>query len=237
MAPVAALAVLETRSEAFKRLESPTAIRAGRFLLAYDPAGRTLDVISGDDQAPADYHFSAPDLPASDDPPLEMKLWLARRNEPAAFWRALPEFLRAPSEMSRFDRLLFALALHRLPADRIRPAHAPLAPAAGPEPSPILAEVLNASDRKGLASEAAKVLRSKGIDVVASSNAKPSARTVVYDRTGRFETAAKVARLLGCGAEPVTQINLNKVVDVTIVLSEDCDPKNARRLSWNWWKS
>ena len=48
-------------------------------------------------------------------------------------------------------------------------------------------------------------------------------RTVVYDRTGRFENAAAVARMLDCpAARALTQVDLKRLVDVSVVLAEDC---------------
>jgi hypothetical protein len=48
-------------------------------------------------------------------------------------------------------------------------------------------------------------------------------RTVVYDRTGRFENAAAAARMLGCPtARPLTQVDIKRLVDVSVVLAEDC---------------
>jgi len=63
-----------------------------------------------------------------------------------------------------------------------------------------------------------------GADVMSVGNAGgPLNRTLVYDRTGGFENAAAVRRMLGCAqAQALTQVDLKRLVDVTVVLAEDC---------------
>ena len=101
----------------------------------------------------------------------------------------------------------------------------------------VTAEVLNATGQKGVASQATKVLRLNGVDVVFTGNESARSQTAVYDRSGRFEAAEKVAALLGCPESAAqTQINLKKLVDVTVVLSGDCEISGERRKAWNWLK-
>lgn len=235
LAPALAAAWLESRSPACARLRAqlPLTATAGDFFLSYDPAASTLDVSYGGPARPADHALPAPALPEGEDPPLELKLWLTENNRPLKFWGKLAALLRADLPVPLFDRLALALELHRLRPDDVRPAYGPSAPPGGEPPAEPVAEILNASSRKGLASEAGKVLRSRQVDVVSFGNAPPRRRTVVYDRTGRFETAARVARMLGCGAQPVTRVDPSRLVDVTVILSEDCELSPSRGLKWN----
>ncbi|MEK7836735.1 MAG: LytR C-terminal domain-containing protein, partial [candidate division NC10 bacterium] len=85
-------------------------------------------------------------------------------------------------------------------------------------------EVLNATQKIGIATQAKKVLRWKGADVVATGNAEaPQERTLIYDRLGRIENAEAVRRMLDCpSAETLTAVDSGRAVDVTVVLAEDC---------------
>ena len=48
-------------------------------------------------------------------------------------------------------------------------------------------------------------------------------RTLVIDRIGRFENAETVRRMLGCpAARALTRIDAKCLVDVTVILAEDC---------------
>lgn len=136
------------------------------------------------------------------------------------------------------DRFLFALEMRRVPLERLEPAFMPddaSAPAflarvlAPPPPGEDdgranVVEVLNGTDRQGLAAGAAKVLRSNGVDVISLGAAsRPRARTVVYDRTGVFARAARVRKALGCPAAiAVTRIDALRGVDASVELGVDC---------------
>ena len=99
-----------------------------------------------------------------------------------------------------------------------------IAAAAPDEGRPIVAEVLNGTDVQGLATQAAKILRSKGVDVMEIKQAsRPRSRTVVYDRTGDFDRAARVRAALGCPtAIAATRIDALRGVDASVELGEDC---------------
>lgn len=141
------------------------------------------------------------------------------------------------TNLGRVDRLLAALELAHARGDRLRPAWLPedahdrraalgrlLAGTPAPAPAQLAIEVLNASGKRGIALGATKVLRLGGADVVSSGNApRPQDRTVVYDRAGRFENALAVRRMLGCrSAAPVSQVSAKRLVDVSVVLADDC---------------
>ncbi|MBI4376931.1 MAG: LytR C-terminal domain-containing protein [Elusimicrobia bacterium] len=172
-------------------------------------------------------------------PPLSTRHWLERQMDPLLFWREL--FLAAlgqgglRSNLKGRDLIWLALQWHRLDPKDIRAAWLPL-PEDQPAffyarlssepsaPETISAEIFNASDRKGIASAATKILRSKGVDVVQFGNLPENVeRTVVYDRTGDFEKARAVIDRLGCrSAEAVTQIDRKRLIDVTVILAGDC---------------
>jgi len=175
-------------------------------------------------------------LPASSgEPPLDAVDWLARRaREPRSWPRTL-----SPSDFAAwtwFDRLALALELQRLRPEDLRPAWLPpdaqagalldrliLGAEDGPQPERITVEVLNSSAQPGIASRAKNILRLQGADVMSVGNVARQQRTVVYDRAGRFENAAAVARMLGCpAARALTQVDIKRLVDVSVVLAEDC---------------
>ena len=157
--------------------------------------------------------------------------------------RALLALLRrAVSGLARGDKpaadaLLLTLELRSTPLENLEPALLPddasapayLARAFAPRPAPeadakaIVAEVLNATSSPGLAAQATKVLRSKGIDAMVLGQARPRSRTVIYDRTGDFERAARVRAALGCPtAVAVTRIDALRGVDASVELGDDC---------------
>lgn len=175
------------------------------------------------------FYESDPPKPGERPLPLQGKSWFLER-----------KLVRRPEGLSRFDALLLALELRRLPAGAIQAAF--LAPetgaaalletalspvrrhAPGPEERALAVEVLNATQKIGIATQAKKVLRWKGADVVATGNADaPQERTFIYDRLGRIENAEAVRRMLGCpSAETLTSVDGGRAVDVTVVLAEDC---------------
>jgi hypothetical protein len=175
-------------------------------------------------------------LPAeSEEPPLDAADWTARSARKPRTWLQ-PLLPPGAAAWSLFDRLLLALEFQRLgPAD-LRPAWLPPDDQAGglinhlilgsggpPVQDRITVEVLNASAEPGIASRAKNILRLKGADVMSVGNVATQGRTIVYDRTGRFEAAAAVARMLGCpAARPLTQVDLKRLVDVSVVLAGDC---------------
>ena len=191
------------------------------------------------------------DCPGScSEPPLDARDWLlvrmGARTWPHLLRTARPGG-RAASPWPRVDRLLLAWELSRLKPASLRPAWLPaqerlgallgrcLRPAAGEEGGGhVTVEVLNASAKTGIASRAKNILRLEGADVMSVGNADGApARTVVFDRVGRFENAAAVARMLGCpAAVAATQVDLKRLVDVTVVLTDDCPlPQGGR--TWN----
>ena len=93
----------------------------------------------------------------------------------------------------------------------------------------VTVEILNGTTVSGLARTAAPLLQSFGYRVVRIGNADhhEHATTLVLDRRGRPELAARVAELMKCsgaGSEPDTAVDPE--VDVTIVLGGDF---NGRR--------
>jgi hypothetical protein len=170
----------------------------------------------------------------SAEPPLDAADWLESRVRSPRSWPRTFYPSSGPA-WSWFDRLALALELQRLgPAD-LRPAWLPpdiqaagllnrlILGAADPPPERVTVEVLNASTQPGIASRAKNILRLRGADVMSVGNVGGHERTVVYDRTGRFENAAAVRRMLGCpAARAVTQVDLKRLVDVSVVLAEDC---------------
>ena len=177
------------------------------------------------------------------EPPLAAKAWVLEQTQGLGFWKNLARRLTAPrpaSSLSRFDELSLALNWHRLSPDQVRAAwlcesgelaslFARLS-SARPAPGPartLTAEVLNASGRKGIASQATKVLRLHGVDVISYGNVakapEAAAETLIYDRTGRIENAAAVRDMLRCSAaQALTEIDSKRLVDVTVVLAADC---------------
>lgn len=164
----------------------------------------------------------------------------ARGRSPRALWsltRAAASGL-ARGDAAAADALLLTLELRRTPLEGLEPALLPddaaapgfLARAFGARPEPrgeekaVVIEVLNGTDVTGLATQAAKVLRSKGMDAMAPGGAaRPRSRTVVYDRTGDFERAARVRAALGCPAAiAATRIDALRGVDVSVELGDDC---------------
>jgi hypothetical protein len=89
--------------------------------------------------------------------------------------------------------------------------------AKAPEGTRIKVEVLNATKTKGLARRATLFLRDRGFDVVGSgTNAEQRATTVVYDRSGHPDWAARVGRAMS--APVVTQRDSSRYLDVTVIL-------------------
>lgn len=180
-----------------------------------------------------------PPTEPEDEPSVETAHELKARSRRPRTWLALARRaargLRG-GDRAALDPLLFALELRRTSAGRLAPARLPegdLAPAflgrlLGADEGPndgraTIVEVLNGAGTPGLASRAAKVLRSEGVDVLTTGSEAFRARTLVYDRVGDFARAEKARAALGCpAARSVTRLDPSRAVDVSIVLGEDC---------------
>ncbi|MBI2386076.1 MAG: LytR C-terminal domain-containing protein [Elusimicrobia bacterium] len=164
----------------------------------------------------------------------------ARGRSPRALWplarRALDGLLKG--DKAAADALLLTLELRRVPLERLQPASLP-DDAAAPgflarafasrleprdEEKTVVVEVLNGTDVPGLAAQAAKVLRLSEMDaMVMGQTPRPRSRTVVYDRIGDFERAARVRAALGCPtAIAATRIDPLRGVDASVELGGDC---------------
>lgn len=229
---VAASAVLERRSPLAQAVGAGEAWSAGLSLtgtsetspqrsysVVYDPRQRLLHLI-----------YIPKAFPAAGLPVFRAKIAETTDEEPAQLAKDWLLSLRRPPEgswqgLSRFDQLLVFLELSRLDAASIRPAWlSEDAPAPARESRSITAEILNGSGKTGLASQAKKILRLRGVDVVATGNLDArQSRTIVYDRTGRYEDAEAVRRMLGCSsAAAVTRIDPKRLVDASVMLADDC---------------
>lgn len=155
---------------------------------------------------------------------------------------ALARALRAAAagllrgDRAALDPALFLLELGRVGSGALEPARLPdeaqapglLARLFAAEAPPgdgrgITAEVLNGAAESGLASRAAKMLRWKGVDVLAIGAGRPRARTLVYDRVGDFRRAAAVRAALACpSARAATRVDSARAVDVSVELGADC---------------
>ncbi|MBI5240904.1 MAG: LytR C-terminal domain-containing protein [Elusimicrobia bacterium] len=242
LAGALALAWLQSRSSLAKSLAEGLPIpgqltlHAGPyrsdFLAVYQPRSRTLDVVypaPKRDQDPAWILSGEFDAPPGE-PPIDAADWFLRHARRPGTW------LGGSRTLPWLDRLLLFLEFERLGPDSLRPAWLPPdVQAAGlldrlimgadvlPAPDRITVEVLNSTAQSGVASRAKNILRLGGADVMSVGNAAGAGRTVVYDRTGRFESAAAVRRMLGCpAARAATQVDLRRLVDVSVVLAGDC---------------
>ncbi|MBI3551327.1 MAG: LytR C-terminal domain-containing protein [Elusimicrobia bacterium] len=182
------------------------------------------------------------------EPPLDAEDWLLERTQGLGLWRFLARRLLAGSPPT-LDELFLLLDLHRMDPGRLRAAWLPdgaddrralfgriFSAEARAEVGAATVEILNAAGRAGVASSAKDVLRLQGVDVVNVGNwsGAPRGRTVVYDRTGRVQDAEAVRDRLGCRQTPVvTRISPKKLVDVTVVLAEDCASPELRGTKWN----
>jgi hypothetical protein len=94
----------------------------------------------------------------------------------------------------------------------------------------IVVEVLNGSDRTGLARLGARRLRRMGFDVVYFGNADPPRvdTTRVLLRRGEADQAKRVRDALGAGAVSTRRDTLRRV-DVTVILGPDFRPDEDGR--------
>ena len=131
----------------------------------------------------------------------------------------------------RYGRVILALLMLtaigwlalRVPG--IRGSRAPYVPdeARAPEGVRIKVEVFNGTRTKGLARRATLFLRDQGFDVVGSgTDAEQRATTVVYDRSGHPDWAARVGRAMN--APVVTLPDSSRYLDVTVVLGANWRP-------------
>jgi hypothetical protein len=87
--------------------------------------------------------------------------------------------------------------------------------------SRVRVQVLNGSNTPGLARLATDRLRDAGFDVVSLGNARSSVKTsVVLDRVGNRDIAARVAEVLGI-ARVETRVDRALLLEVTVVLGPD----------------
>ena len=164
----------------------------------------------------------------------------SRGRSPRELWRLSREAVSGllNGDKAAADALLLTLELRRttledlqpalLPEDDAAPAFLARALSSRTEPrgeeKAVVVEVLNGTDVPGLAAQAAKVLRLNGVDVMSLGQApRPRSRTVVYDRIGEFERAARVRAALGCPtAIATTRIDALRGVDASVELGGDC---------------
>ena len=118
------------------------------------------------------------------------------------------------------------LRLHALPAERDRAVFFsridnPVLREAQPKPTTV--DILNASGEPGVALQATKVLRLRGLDVVNFGNAAtPSPFTRFIDRTASYVEAAAVAQALGCGRPEIAdEMDSSRRESVTVILGQD----------------
>jgi hypothetical protein len=87
----------------------------------------------------------------------------------------------------------------------------------------IKVEVLNGTKTKGLARRATLFLRDRGFDVVGSgTEAAQRGTTVVFDRSGHPDWAARVGRAMS--APVVTQRDSSRYLDVSVILGANWRP-------------
>jgi hypothetical protein len=95
--------------------------------------------------------------------------------------------------------------------------------ARAPDGVRVKVEVLNATQTKGLARRATFFLRDLGFDVVGNgTNPERRAATVVYDRSGHPDWAARVGRAMG--APVVKMPDSSRYLDVTVILGGNWRP-------------
>jgi hypothetical protein len=121
--------------------------------------------------------------------------------------------------------VLAAVAWFGIRVLNARSAQAPYIPddARAPDGVRIKVEIFNATKTKGLARRATLFLRDHGFDVVGSgTNTQPRASTIVFDRSGHPDWAARVGRAMD--APVVTQRDSSRYLDVTVILGANWRP-------------
>lgn len=213
------------RSEAARAMEDAAQSKLRELLPALPDASARLSL-------------SLPALAPEDEPAMEAARALRANGRRPRAWLALARKtwtgLRA-GDRAAADPLLFALELRRTPAADVQPVRLPdeaqapallarllSGPAAADEKPPTV-EVLNGTAQPRLASRAVKMLRLRGIDVLTTGASRPRARTLVFDRVGDFQRAARIRAALGCpSAREMTRLDPLRAVDVSVELGEDC---------------
>lgn len=84
----------------------------------------------------------------------------------------------------------------------------------------MVVEVLNGTDKSGLARVGARVLRKAGFDVVYLATAPAADSTSVLVRRGEDEAGQRVRKALGAGTVKVVR-DSTRHVDVTVILGPD----------------
>jgi len=178
---------------------------------------------------------------ANPESPEQVKAWMLSWPGTVRFWLALPgvlETLRRSGnpKPNAYDVALLAweafrleaenLRLHALPPERDRAVFfSRIGNAVLPDaqPKPTTVDILNASGEPGVALQATKVLRWRGLDVVNFGNAAaPSPSTRFIDRTASYNEAAAVARALGCGRPEISdEMDSSRRESVTVLLGQD----------------
>ena len=95
-----------------------------------------------------------------------------------------------------------------------------------PGETPVVAEVLNATPRRGLARTVTRLLRRGGVDVVyfGTASGQAAAETEILVRRGDDTRAAlRVARALGLGKVRIAPAPERRV-DLTILIGQDYTP-------------
>ena len=88
----------------------------------------------------------------------------------------------------------------------------------------IRVQVLNGTQTRGLARRATLMLRDRGFDVVEAGNADAALdSTLVIDRSGHPEWAARVARAMG-GARIDARPDSSRYLDVTVLIGRTWRP-------------
>jgi hypothetical protein len=114
-------------------------------------------------------------------------------------------------------------AIRQLSARRSDPLAHVADNARAPEGVRIKVEVLNGTRTKGLARRATFFLRDLGFDVVGSgTDTEQRAATIVYDRSGHPDWAARVGRALE--APVVERPDSSRYLDVTVILGGNWRP-------------
>ncbi len=94
-------------------------------------------------------------------------------------------------------------------------------------------ELLNGTERQGLASKTATLFQSVGIEVVRVDNAdrRDYVKTIVLDRSGRSSALQRVSQLIRATnvRSDDSTLNQSKNVDVTIILGMDFDGRYVRQ--------
>jgi hypothetical protein len=91
----------------------------------------------------------------------------------------------------------------------------------------VMVEVLNGTQRQGVARAATRILRGRGVDVVFLGNAvSAEASTLVIVRRGDPDRARYVAAVLGAGKIVVEPDTLRRV-DVSVILGDDFKPRSG----------